>query len=145
CTLTGCMPGFDNCDGRMDNGCETNTTSDVGNCGACGNRCVVGGNATASCSASKCGAVCIEGFLDCDASLSNGCEIDSRNDSTNCGACGKACGPLNNSPKSVCRAGACTPVACTGWFGDCNGNPMDGCESDTQSDVKNCGGCGNAC
>jgi len=30
-------------------------------------------------------------------------------------------------------------------FGDCNGNPTDGCETNTLTTVAHCGGCGNAC
>jgi hypothetical protein len=37
-----CNPGFGNCDGVAVNGCETNITSNVYNCGACGHVCGVG-------------------------------------------------------------------------------------------------------
>ena len=30
-------------------------------------------------------------------------------------------------------------------FRDCNGNATDGCESNSNSDVRNCGSCGNVC
>lgn len=37
-------------------------------------------------------------------------------------------------------AGGCAP-----GFQDCNGDPSDGCEVDTNNDVYHCGACGNAC
>ncbi|MBI5513567.1 MAG: hypothetical protein HY909_07345 [Deltaproteobacteria bacterium] len=49
CGLT-CNAGFANCNGLAGDGCEVNTASDNGNCGACGNRC-----ATGMCSAGSCG------------------------------------------------------------------------------------------
>jgi hypothetical protein len=40
----------------------------------------------------------------------------------------------------VCRVGTCD----TG-YGDCNGTPADGCETDLYSTAQHCGACGNAC
>lgn len=37
-----CYPGFADCDGSPNNGCEAKLASDQNNCGACGNRCDVG-------------------------------------------------------------------------------------------------------
>jgi alpha-tubulin suppressor-like RCC1 family protein len=42
-----CMPGFENCDTRLDNGCEADLSS-AAHCGRCGNRCAV------TCSAGYC-------------------------------------------------------------------------------------------
>jgi len=36
---TGCAPGWADCDGRADNGCETMTSADPRNCGGCGVQC----------------------------------------------------------------------------------------------------------
>jgi hypothetical protein len=41
--------------------------------------------------------------------------------------------------------GGCQIVACDAGFGDCNGDAADGCETNTASDVNNCGGCGTVC
>jgi hypothetical protein len=39
CSITSCLPGFDDCD-RLDfNGCETDVRSDSRNCGICDRRC----------------------------------------------------------------------------------------------------------
>jgi len=45
---------------------------------------------------------CNNGFSDCDSKVSNGCEINSANDSNNCGACGHEC----------CGDGACSSGTC---------------------------------
>jgi len=40
CGAPTCAGGFGDCDGNAANGCEQDLTSDLGNCGACGNACV---------------------------------------------------------------------------------------------------------
>ena len=40
CTLTKCNVDWANCDMIVGNGCETHTSVDKGNCGACGNACM---------------------------------------------------------------------------------------------------------
>lgn len=39
CALSGCSPGFKDCDGKYGNGCEADSMSDPNNCGGCGNIC----------------------------------------------------------------------------------------------------------
>ncbi|MFO0762990.1 MAG: DNRLRE domain-containing protein [Byssovorax sp.] len=79
---------------------------------------------------------------DCDLDGTNGCEtaIDTPQ---NCGACGVACPPLPHAQAS-CAGGACGLGACDPGFGDCDGDPQNGCETplDTATD---CGGCGAVC
>jgi hypothetical protein len=88
CSIGACNAGFGNCDGNAANGCETNTTNNVNNCGACGNTCS-SPNATAACSNSACAiATCNAGFADCDRNAANGCEVNTTNNINNCGACG---------------------------------------------------------
>lgn len=41
CEFTACDLGWDNCDGNVENGCETNATT-ANDCGACGNVCHAG-------------------------------------------------------------------------------------------------------
>ena len=83
-----CETGFADCDGNPSNGCEVDTRSAVGNCGACGRACSVA-NGTAGCSAGACTlATCNTGFGDCDRLASNGCETDLTRSAANCGACG---------------------------------------------------------
>jgi hypothetical protein len=61
----------------------------------------------------------------------------------NCGACGNACRLPNAVPicsDAICRVGTCNPS-----FADCDGAAPNGCESDSRSDLRNCGGCGTVC
>ena len=64
-------------------------------------------------------------------------------DVMNCGACGRACTAANGA--AGCAMGACTVAACNPGFGDCDTTAANGCETDTNSTVAHCGGCGMAC
>jgi len=139
CTALACPAGKADCD-RDNVTCETDLHS-VANCGACAFACGSLANATASCPAGSCLPVCTTGFQDCDASASTGCETDVRTNS-NCGSCGKACAYANAS--ASCTAGVCQIAACTAGYGDCNGNPSDGCEQ-RLNDNAHCGQCGKTC
>jgi hypothetical protein len=60
--------------------------------------------------------------------------------------CGKVCYPCTfANAAGVCDAqGRCTRGACRPGWGDCNGDPADGCEADL-TDGNNCGACGVKC
>lgn len=73
CIVASCHTGYGNCDGIHSNGCETNTTTDVNNCGACGRQCQAAG-ADSSCSNGMCAFACKPGFIDLDGNPANGCE-----------------------------------------------------------------------
>jgi hypothetical protein len=45
---------------------------------------------------------------------------------------------------AACSAGACAVASCADGFGDCNGDPSDGCEADF-SKPATCGGCHSKC
>ena len=138
---------FRNCNGLLDDGCETNISYDAANCGACGNACAQGEH----CIGGKCG--CTSGKLDC-----NGRCVDPRFDDSNCGACSKLC---DYAPASACETqpantyygcafSTCDHLKCSGPFADCNsdlstGCSSDGCETDIQHDPHNCGACGIQC
>src|SRR5581483_7125297 len=125
-------------------GCETNTQSDTFNCGGCGTTCARS-NATAVCSAGSCAlGTCSSGFGNCDGVDSNGCETNLRTDLNHCGTCTSRCVAGAHVAVTTCSAGACT-YACAMGYGDCDHNPLNGCETDLTSDVSNCGGCGHAC
>jgi hypothetical protein len=139
-----CLSGFANCNATMTDGCEVDVETDPANCGACGTRCPVPANTSASCTASVCGASCLSGFSDCNGTMTDGCEVDVETDPANCGACTLACS-TNNVATAACFLGTCTST-CAPGFADCNADKrIDGCETSTSSDVANCGGCGVVC
>jgi hypothetical protein len=78
------------------------------------------------------------------ASCCNGACVDSSSDIANCGRCGMSC-PLVAHGQPGCAAGMCGLASCNQGFADCNGTAADGCEVDTTTDAKNCGGCGKPC
>ena len=89
--------------------------------------------ANGQCVAGQC--ECLEGFANCDADLSNGCEAD-LNATQTCGACETNCGA-----NAECNAGICS---CAEGFDDCDGDWENGCEADLSSD-ETCGACDNLC
>lgn len=102
CTAPVCTSPFLNCDANGANGCEVSPTTDVTNCGSCGNYCrMVPGVGTASCTAGQCTPTCAAGYGNCDGNALNGCEA-SLNTITNCGRCGSVC-PSGRT----CQNGTC--------------------------------------
>jgi len=145
CAIESCQTGWGNCNNQQADGCERDVTSDPQNCGACGNVCGPYNNATAGCVDSACViASCTSGYADCNATVADGCEIDTTSDAANCGACGTVCGPYEHAA-AVCENSACRMGACESGFADCDSDSSDGCEIDTTSDVSHCGACDNAC
>jgi len=147
CTSGGCgfvcNAGFRDCDNDPSNGCEVNTNTTVGNCGACGRTCTFA-NATPVCSNGACQlSACTTGFRDCDNNAGNGCEINTTNNVSHCGACGTVCNLPNATP--TCTNSVCQVGACTGAFRNCNNNPSDGCEINTANNPSHCGACGTVC
>ena len=144
CQSLTCTGALADCVNGAADGCETDTAADVNNCGGCGIKCPTPANGEAACNAGVCGAAACGGrYKDCNASATDGCEIDSSRDVNNCGECGNVCkdGP---SGVGVCVLGKCR-LACQGAYLDCNGDPADGCETNGASDLANCGNCGNTC
>ena len=143
CTVTTCNTGFGDCDGNASNGCEVDTRTAVSHCGTCGNACPAVPNGFPGCLASACVASCVMGFQDCDGDAANGCEVDIRSDASHCGACRRACAPANGT--GMCSMGGCAVAACDSGYADCDGDPANGCEANTQTSTAHCGGCGQAC
>jgi hypothetical protein len=50
-------------------------------------------------------------------------------DAESCGVCGTKCALLvKNTQGITCSGGRCNYAACSAGFGDCDGNPANGCE-----------------
>lgn len=153
CTATGCRvadcdEGFGNCNAADPNGyadgCETDLSTSVDNCGGCGSEgraCSAAfANATGRCEAATCVIDrCDSGFGDCSAGP--GCETNVLTDEGHCGLCGRAC-LVRNATSNLCTAGTCTPVCNPGW-GACT-NPAAGC-TDRLDSAQFCGDCNRAC
>jgi hypothetical protein len=104
CAFT-CNDGFSDCDGNPANGCEGKTSSDVLNCGTCGDPCGAANTTNvATCTAGKCVFMCKMNFAHCGPTNATGCETDLDNDKLNCGACGHSC------LGGACKVGKCQPV-----------------------------------
>ena len=145
-----CNAGFADCNVNLEDGCEIDLDT-IDNCGSCGNNCSAEDypNAIGICAEGSCVVgSCDEGFADCNADLSDGCEADIGIDLFNCGACGNACGGVSYDNATVgCLDSDNGPgcgMICDEKYADCNEDSTDGCESDTTS-LDNCGACGNAC
>ncbi len=142
CQIEACSTGFGDCDRNAANGCETNLSTSVNNCGACGNACSEA-NGTPSCTGGQCViASCNAGWADCDHNAANGCETNLSSDQQNCGACGSVCSA--NNATGACSAGICAITCNQGW-GNCDGNFSNGCETNLVTSVNNCGACGVVC
>lgn len=84
-----CSSGYDDCNGDTGDGCETELSTSVESCGACGRACLAV-NATALCVEGACETLCDDGYADCDGAYLNGCETSLDSDRS-CGRCGFAC------------------------------------------------------
>ncbi len=141
-TSAGCPSATPDCC----NGQCTSTHTDPKNCGMCGTKCSTV-NDTPSCFNGTCNSQCDEGFLDCKMNLqTNGCETNILTDVNNCGNCNTPCS-MNNVTGQACQAGDCQGTCQLGYAHCDNTMSMsqEGCETDLNTDVNNCGGCGVKC
>lgn len=139
-----CNDGFDDCDDKIENGCEVNLNTSSKNCNECGKKCDAAGGYSAYCKDGVCGqTLCPAGKGDCNGETPDGCETTLTNDVMNCGGCGIECVAANANVE--CVAGKCQIASCKGTFDDCVGGYDDGCETDTDVSTSHCGGCGKGC
>ncbi len=101
CTETCADVNWRDCNGVVEDGCETNISADQQNCGACGRVCPDG----LRCINSMCG--CPPGLTDCD-----GVCVDTTNDDTNCEVCGKACQDLSGWKRKPHTKFGCVASSC---------------------------------
>jgi Stigma-specific protein, Stig1 len=121
CAVVMCSAGYQDCDRNVMTGCEAALTTDLMNCGTCGNACLRG----QSCNSGVCQCptgqtICLGA---CTATLT---------DTLNCGTCGNACLAGQSCTAGVCRC----PTGQTICLGTCTA---------TLSDPLNCGTCNLAC
>jgi len=118
------------------------TTSNVNDCGGCGNDCTALPGvdpAAVQCVNGACVLACLPGRAHCTGDVSSGCETDLSNPDT-CGSCTTACA----EPTPVCAA---TPdsFACGSGCSEPASTRCNGTCVDPTSNVNDCGGCGNVC
>ncbi|MBN9163540.1 MAG: hypothetical protein BGO98_24560 [Myxococcales bacterium 68-20] len=134
-----CESLYADCDQDVTNGCEASLLSPT-SCGGCGivcdanQACLRNANGVPEC-------LCPPGQTRCGS----GC-TDLRSDAANCGSCGMVCSQASGwtTGVAVCSYGSCR-FQCAQGRGDCNGDLRDGCETNLDSDPRNCGACGNSC
>ena len=130
-----CLPGWADCDGDPDNECETNTHSNLANCGACNQTCSLPNTTAHDCVNGNCTVVtCSAGYDNCDANHSNGCEANLNTNSSHCGACNNNCLALPHVTGASCTAAACQISTCDTGFCDLDGQTYNGCEFNLASD-----------
>jgi hypothetical protein len=138
-----CDTGWLDCDGNSATGCETNVETDVNNCGACNHVCQ-GVHTTMACAGGNCvHGQCDPGWDDCDLNAANGCETNIETDVNHCGACNNVC--QGGHATWACAAGHCVITGCSFPWADCDLNAANGCETNLQIDVNNCGACRHVC
>jgi hypothetical protein len=142
-----CNGGFGDCNNNIQlDGCEVNLKTDPMNCNMCGTVCTAS-NATTVCNNGSCAVgSCTAPFANCDNQYNNGCEADLTTTQKNCGGCGNDCTKgqhLQNANATPCVGSLCQPT-CAAGFGDCDGDPLNGCETALNT-ITNCGMCGHTC
>jgi hypothetical protein len=142
------------CDGDLthadSNGCETTVGNipgtlfgDVNNCGACGTKCSPGQECTFLKDGTF-GCVCGPGETLCSSYRGKWC-ANLLTDANDCGACGNPC--VRDPGKNLlgmCRKGVCVDECSPDW-GDCDGDPTNGCETNLKTNIMHCGACGARC
>jgi hypothetical protein len=143
CQVAACDAPFADCNASPADGCETNTSSSLANCGGCNLACAYP-HAAAACPNGSCQlAACDLFYADCNGVAADGCEVPTASDPLHCGWCAPCPAVANGA--AGCTSGVCTIASCNAGFADCVNGLADGCETGILGDPSNCGGCGVAC
>jgi len=130
----GTIPGIQVVSGRTTDVGEINLTdrgADPKHCGVCGRRCPL----DASCVYGRC--ICPDGLTLCGDTCTTLADLD------HCRACRNRCAAGPNMVP-MCGIRDCV-YQCAEGTADCDSRRTTGCETRTDRDVNNCGGCGNVC
>lgn len=122
--------GHSCCDATCCDGVCIDTTSSMGNCGACGVAC----DTDEVCVESSCKPMtdaCGDSKVWCRTTC-----VDTMSDDDNCGTCGNACGALES-----CVGGKCKPECLDSWVYCENDNKC----ANLTTDAEHCGSCGHVC
>jgi hypothetical protein len=138
CAISECKVGFADCDGLAKTGCESELARDPAHCGSCATKCSAPANGIATCDSGTCGFTCQPGFTRCGGEC-----VNVAINPSHCGACGNACSSYSGS--MTCSAGSCQVTTCNPGYADCDGFGFNACETKTEFNVMNCGGCGIRC
>lgn len=139
-----CSGSLRDCKNGGLDGCETDVSADINNCGGCGNKCPTPSSGQAVCEDGVCGAAtCGTRYKDCNGDPRDGCETDTYRNTDNCGTCGNKC-PSGTHAAAACGLGQCK-LACQAGYLNCDGQTDNGCEVNGSADINNCGTCGNKC
>src|SRR5690606_20630217 len=113
-------------------------------CGACGNECQ-DINSDNECIEGVCAPDCDSGFLSCDDEPANACG-QSVTVIAHRGDCDDNCSSAGGGIPACSMASECS-VSCSGNMRSCNDENVarDGCETNTDTNVNHCGGCGQSC
>ena len=124
CLIVECQDDYRDCDAtphRLRDGARRSRSLRP-----CGHACDLP-NAIEGCEDGECVAVgCEGGYGDCDGDRLS-CETPLVG-LEHCGGCDTACGGLDQASPQ-CDSGSCGVQACLGNFGDCDGDPDNGCET----------------
>jgi hypothetical protein len=114
-------------------------------CGGSCDKCTNGKKCSAAtdCESGTCSAGTCSPAPTCMDNLKNGSETDLDCGGSACGKCadGKTCKLDGDCKTANCSGGVC----CGPSLGNCDGNAMNSCEANLDSDPKNCGKCRMAC
>ena len=78
------------------------SSTDLYNCGACGNLCLGAAHADAACDGLSCTLACHAGYENCNGTAADGCEAELATDELNCGGCGAGCADAETCSGSDC-------------------------------------------
>lgn len=121
CVINSCQPDYQDCNGDPYDGCESDSQTDIYNCGYCGNDCTMLYMVNdVSCTSGGCVInSCQPGYAHCTGDVSNGCETDLTDPAT-CGSCSNDCWEIPYAAAVSCSAGSCVVDACQEGYDFCD-------------------------